>query len=379
MNPRLKLWQRGAFGAALLALTACAAWPSSGLPATVSLGDADVAVYITKFTNEDTDGGRVVLYDHSGPVSMLTHSGIRSPGLIWDEAGLFFVDQTTDFQISDRVERNTRSRPGDTLVGMQAGVDGRRVVLFNDGLDDGKNHTGIGVYSGVRELSQADLLDSNAGSYAACGGKVLAAGRTMEPRGFSELVDLTAAGGPARLGGLVAGDFLDGASTPCLGEQVVGLWRPNTDYISSYPLEVWQWSTVDGAVKRVKLVTATGDFIATEESTDCSSMLPRWLAGGSLFWIDALGVAWRSNLTTGLTVKVREGLPVVDTPTDGWVKSGDWVIQFEYSADHSSARLLIYSAKDLSLVASRELPRLAELSPGGQMVLAVGVRPGFRP
>jgi hypothetical protein len=372
-------WWRGAFGAALLALVGCTVSSSAELPATVGLGDADVAVYITKFTNDATDGGRVVLYDRSGPISMVTNTGIRSPSLIWDDAGLFFVDQKTDFQISDRVERNTRSRTADTLVGMQAGANGRRVVLFNDGLSGGKNHTGIGVYSGVHEVSQADFLDSIAASFADCGGKVLAAGRTMEPRGSSELVDLTATGGPVRVGSLAAGDFLDGASTPCLGERVVGLWRPNNDYISSYPLEIWQWSTVDGSVRRTKLVTATGEFIASNDSTDSSSMLPRWVAGESLFWIDGLGVAWRSNLKTGMTVKLRDGLPVVATPTDGWLKSGDWVIQFEYSPDHSSAHLLVYSAKDLSLVETRELPRLAELSPGDQMVLAVAVRPGFTP
>jgi hypothetical protein len=379
MAPRLKLWWRGAFGAALLALVGCTMSSSAELPATVGLGDADVAVYITKFTNEGTDGGRVVLYDRAGPVSMVTNTGIMHPGLIWDDAGLFFVDQKTDFEVSDRVERNVRSRAADVLVGMHAGADGRRVVLFNDGVFGGHDHTGIGAYSGVHELSQTTFLDGTAESFAACGGKNLAAGRTMRPRGSSELVDLTAAGGPVRVGSLVAGDFLAGASTPCLGERVVGLWRPNNDEISSYPLEIWQWSAVDGSVKRIKLVTATGDFIASDKSTDSSSMLPRWVDGESLFWIDSLGVAWRSNLKTGLTVKLRDGLPVVDTPTDGWVKSGDWVIQFEYSPDHSSAHLLVYSAKDLSLVETRELPRLAELSPGDQMVLAVAVRPGFTP
>lgn len=382
MTSRWRLWWRGAFGAVLLGLAGCGVAPVSAgtdLPASDGLGDADVAVYITKFTNGGTDGGRVVLFDSSGPTSMVANTGIRSPGLIWDDSGLFFVDQKTDFQVSGQVDRNVRSRTADTLVGMQAGTTGRRVVLFNDGVSQGKNHTGIGVYSGAKELSQTTLLDSDAQSFVSCGGKVLSAGSTEAPREDSELVDLTAAAGPTRVGGLVAGNFLGGATTPCLGDRVVGLWRPNNDNISSYPLEIWQWSTVDGSVKRTKLVTPKGMFLASDQSTSYLDSLPRWLDGGNLLWIDSLGVAWRSNLKTGLTEKVRDGLPVVVTPTKDWMKSGDWVIHFEYASDYSSGHLLIYSAKDLSLVETRELPRLAAVTPGDQMVLAVAVRPGFGP
>ena len=376
----LRLWQRGALGAALLGVVVgCAGSASGELPLADGLGGADVAVYVTQFTNDATTDGRVLLYDRGGPVSMVSHQGIRVPGLIWDDAGLFFVDQTTDFQLSDRLERHTRSRAADTLVGMQGGPNGRRVVLFNDGLSEGKNHTGVGVYSGVKEESQQTLLDSMAESHTACGAMVVAAGRSMEPRGYSELVDLGRLSGPKLIGRRAEGDFLDSAGVPCVGGSVVGIGRQNNDYISSYPLEIWQWNVANGSVHRTTMVTAAGDFVGTDELMGLASMLPQWVVGGNLHWIDASGSAWQSNIKTGMTMLLRRGLPVVDTPANGWIQHRDWVVQFVDSDGSSSAHLNIYSAKDLSLVETRELPRLDELTPDGQMVLAVAVSPGFAP
>jgi hypothetical protein len=353
---------------------------SAELPATVGLGDADVAVYITKFTNEGTDGGRVVLYDRAGPVSMVTNTGIMHPGLIWDDAGLFFVDQKTDFQVSDRVERNTRSRTADLLVGMQAGANGRRVVLFNDGVFEGKNHTGVGVYSGAREQSQQTLLDSLAGTFSSCGGGVYSVGPKSVLGDWSQLVLLDPHGGgsPMRVGELQSGVVLGSANAPCLDGATVSLWRAS-DSSSATAIELWRWDTSAGLVHQTKLVGSSGAFEIDGSTMTSDSGTVSWIDNEDLVWIDRKGSAWRSNLKTGLTVKVRDGLAVTQGPTDGWVKSGDWVIQFEYSPDHSSAHLLVYSAKDLSLVETRELPRLAELSPGDQMVLAVAVRPGFTP
>jgi len=375
----LRLWQRGALGVTLMALAGCAGPSAAELPQSTGLGDADVAVYITQFTNDATTGGRVVLYDRDGPVSMVSHQGIRVPRLIWDETGLFFVDQTTDFQISDRLERSTRSRAADTLVGMQGGPDGRRVVLFNDGLSAGQNHTGIGVYSGIHEQSQADLLDSMAGTFSSCAGGVYSAGAKTISGDWSALTRLDPIGGgaPQAIGTEQAGEVVNGDDAPCLDDGVVVLGYADSN--SHLPeLEAWQWSTANGSVRRTPLRSGPNRF-AVDSRVLSDTEVPTWLVDGKLLWVDSAGAAWRADLKTGVTNEIRDGLEVSDGQIQSWVHSGGWVVQFVYVQDHSSAHLNIYSDKDLSLVQTRELPQLAESTPTDQMVLAVAVSPHFAP
>lgn len=376
----LGLWQRGALGAALLGVVVgCAGSASDELPLADGLGDADVAVYVTQFTNDATTGGRVLLYDRGGPVSVVSHQGIRVPGLIWDDAGLFFVDQTTDFQVSDRLERHTRSRVADTLVGMQGGPNGRRVVLFNDGLSEGKNHTGVGVYSGIKEQSQQTLLDSVAGTYSSCAGGVYSAGSRSVEDDQVELIrlDPEKGGSPRSVGARRAGVLVNAGDSPCRDGSVVALWYPDGN-ASSLPLEAWQWSTVDGQVKRTLLRDGDQRFLVGA-GTISDAQVPVWASGSGLFWVDNAGTAWRADLKTGATAKVREGLEASDGQAQSWVRRGNWMVQLVNSDGSSGAHLNVYSATDLSLVETRELPRLDELTPEGQMVLAVAVSPSFAP
>ena len=351
------------------------------MPEASGLGGADVALYVTEFTNWGTSDGRVLLYDRTGPVSQVSVTGVMNPGLVWDESGLFFIDSQADYQVSDRVERRVRSRDASLLVGMRGGRDGRRVVLFNDGVYDGKNHTGIGIYQGAQEISQQMLLDSDGMGLASCEHGLFVAGRNAKVGDdWSELVRLDPPGGgkPQQVGDRHEGYFLDGFDTPCRDDHIVGLWRPDeTKY--SMSLEVWQWNTRDGSVRRTPLRCDTGSFTLPEKALASLSTMPRWLDGDGLVWVDNLGTGWRTDLSTGMTTRIRDGLILTGGPITNWARVGDWLIGFEYLGDSEDAHLQIYSASDLSLVETRELPRLAELTPYDRMVLAIAVSPTFRP
>lgn len=375
MTQGLRRWA-GVLAAAMLAGSGCTA---SSVPDAVGLGGADVALYVTEFTNWGTHDGRVLLYDRSGPVSQVSVSGVMGPGLVWDEAGLFFIDNEADYQVSDRVERRVRSRPASLLVGMRGGRDGRRVVLFNDGVYDGKNHTGVGVYDGPREVSQQTLLDSTAMGLASCEHGLFAAGRTAYEG--SELVRLDAEGGgpPERVGDKYEGDFLDGFDTPCRDDRIIGLWHPDINGLSTTSLEVWQWDTRDGSVRRTPLRDGDTPFSIPVKAVTSPSVMPRWLDGDDLVWLDRTGTGWRTDLATGATVKIREGLVKTGGPITNWARTGEWLVGFEYLGDYEDAHLQVYSASDLSLVETRALPRLAELTPHDRMVLAIAVSPSFTP
>jgi len=90
------LWRLAVPGvtAAALAVGGCGI-TTTGVPAARSLGNADVAVYVSEFTNDAAPNGRVVLFDHSGPTAIAATGGINNPDLVWDEAGLFFMDRDT--------------------------------------------------------------------------------------------------------------------------------------------------------------------------------------------------------------------------------------------------------------------------------------------
>jgi hypothetical protein len=164
---------------------------------------------VTEFTNWGTSDGRVLLYD-----------------------------------------QRLRSREASLLVGMRGGRDGRRVVLFNDGVYDGKNHTGIGIDDGASEVSQQMLLDSDGMGLASCEHGLLVAGRDggVGDDG-SELVRLEPPGGgaPQRVGEPGPGNFLDGSDTPCRDDRIYGL-RQRDDTGSTVTLwSGWITSAPDGA------------------------------------------------------------------------------------------------------------------------------------
>ncbi len=372
-----------AIAGAAIAMTGCTGpGTSESLAAATRLGTADLAFYITQWVNGRTPSGRVVLYDRTGPTSMVTNSGIEGNGLIWDGAGLFFIDQTDDFQLTDSgLERHRRSRDAGSVLGMRGDEHGRRVVLFNDGLADGHAHTGVALYEGAREQSQHDLVDSTAFAIASCqDGFYLAGPNTALPT-TSELVRLDPTSrAPQRIGASVAGEFLDDrAGAPCSQDQVIGLWSPFLNGpVSSVPMEVWRWNTRDGDVQRAPLKTTQGAAFGLDPKASSAGM-PRWLDGDDLLWVDATGTGWRTNLTTGLTRKVREGMIAYRGPIDHWVLNGDYLIGFEYLPDKVTGHLRVYSARTMELLETRELPRLAEVTPEGQQVLAIAVRPGYRP
>jgi hypothetical protein len=95
--------------------------------------------------------------------------------------------------------------------------------------------------------------------------------------------------------------------------------------------------------------------------------------------VDNLGTGWRTDLATGMTTRIRDGLILTGGPITNWARVGDWLVGFEYLGDSEDAHLLVYSASGLTLVETRELPRLAELTPYDRMVLAIAVSPTFRP
>ncbi|MFT4294140.1 MAG: hypothetical protein QM582_01875 [Micropruina sp.] len=366
-----------------LTLTGCTA-PESRVspPASTGLGNADVAVYITEWVNGRTPSGRVVLYDRNGPVSMVTHHGIEGNGLIWDNKGLFFIDQTDDFHITDTtMERRRRSRDAGTVLGMRGDGNGRRVVLFNDGLANGQNHTGVIVYNGINEESNHDLIDSTAFAIASCHNGFYLAGPTIEVVSTSELVrlDPPARQPPQRVGDAVPGEFVDDVmGSPCRDGKVIGLWHPFLNGpISSIPMEIWQWNTANGTIQRAPLKTPQGTF-GLQLPTLASSM-PRWLDGNDLLWVDATGIGRRTNLTTGITRKIRDGMIAYRGPIDHWTLAGDYLIGFEYSPNRDTAHLQIYSAHTMQLLETRNLPGLADVTPTGQQVLAIAVRPSYQP
>ncbi len=370
-------WAATLTTAALMAVSGC----TSSVPDATGLGGADVALYVTEFTNRRTSDGRVLLYDRQGPVSQVAVTGVMNPGLVWDESGLFFIDSQADYQVSDRVERRVRSREAGLLAGMRGGRDGRRVVLFDDGVHDGRNHTGIGIYNGAREVSRQLLLDGDGMGLASCEHGLFVAGRAAREVGeSSELVRLDPPGGgpPQRVGDPVPGTFLDGLDTPCRDDRVYGLWRPPGTG-SSTTLEVWAWNTRDGSVRRTPLRDDTGTFSLSDDAVAGPSTLPRWLDGDDLVWVDNTGTGWRTDLATGRTTRIREGLICTGAPITNWARTGNWLVGFEYLGGYENAHLQIYSASDLSLVETRELPRLAELTPHDRMVLAIAVGPTFRP
>ena len=258
---------------------------------------------------------------------------------------------------------------------------GRRVVLFNDGLDNGSNHTGVALYDGVREQSQQDLLDSTAAAIASCSSGLYLAGPNLDiGNESSELIRLDPSSGkPQRLAPPVAGRFVDDSmGAPCRDGKVVGLWLPAANgALTSTPLEVWQWQTSDGTVTRVPLKTESGEFSIDPDAV--GPTVARWLDGDDLLWVDATGTGWRTNLASGLTRKVREGMIAYFGPIDHWVLNGDYLIGFEYLPDKVTGHLRVYSARTMELLETRELPRLAEVTPEGQQVLAIAVRPGYRP
>jgi hypothetical protein len=351
------------------------------VPEASGLGGADVALYGTEFTNWGTSDGLVLLYDRTGPVSQVSVAGVMNPGLVWDETGLFFIDNQADYQVTDRLERRVRSRDASLLVGMRGGRDGRRVVLFNDGVYDGRNHTGIGLYQGAEEISQQMLVDGDGIGLASCEHGLFVAGRDARiVEEWSELVRLDPSGGgaPQRVGDPIPGNFLDGFDTPCRDDRIYGLWRPR-DMGSSTTFEVWEWDTRDGKVRRTPMRDDDGMFSLPVKALARPSTMPRWLDGDDLVWLDSTGTGWRTELSTGMTARIRDGLLPTDGPITNWARVGDWLIGFEYLGDSEDAHLQIYSASDLSLVETRELPRLAELTPHDRMVLAIAVSPTFRP
>lgn len=108
----------------MLAIAGCTL---GAVPEATGLGGADVAVYVTEFTNEKPADGKVLLLDRSGPVGVVTTSAINNPDLLWDTKGLFFSDQQAEYNVSDRVERQVRPEgkhlTGDWLVAFEYGAD----------------------------------------------------------------------------------------------------------------------------------------------------------------------------------------------------------------------------------------------------------------
>ncbi|MFT3860379.1 hypothetical protein [Micropruina sp.] len=369
-----------------LALLASGCTTHSDVPEATAVGSADLAVYITEFTNGVPASGRVVLYDHTGPIAMVNNSGIRVPDMIWDQHGLFFLDMTTTYQLSDHLEQQVREqrngRPDDTLVSMTGNGNGSRLVLFNDGLWDGHNHFGIGLFDGTHETSHAVLLDSLGGAVSWCANSFwlateLGGGDMRDRSAFFRLTNGPIAA-PQQLGTTRTGVTLDSRNTPCHSDRIITLTYPTA--ADNQPLEIWQTQLSDGSVTRTPLIDQHHKPIRLPLNAHrSSSTAPRWLDGNTLVWIDNLGVAHRSDLTTGITTTIRDGMIANVAPTRNWVRTGNWLVAYEPLPDRTGT-LHIYSIdNNLTQVETRTLPKLADLTPSDQRVMAIAISPTFTP
>jgi len=228
------------------------------------------------------------------------------------------------------------------------------------------------------------VLDSFANSVGFCGGGLYLVGEADDwddaSEEWSELVWLNPGGEPEpkQIGRHRPGVFLGRENQPCVNGTVIGLWRPDSRD-GQTPVELWLWRVSDGSVRRVKLVASSGVFTRPDTALEPGSDSPHWIDGSDLIWIDDLGTAWRSDLKTGKTSKIRDGMGANDGPIERWAKAGGYVAAFSYDDDWTNGSVAVYSVKDLSLVETRELGGLDDVTPSGQVVLALAISPDYTP
>lgn len=103
-------------------------------PQRVSLGEAQVALFISPQTPDFIGQGRVVLIDPDGSHRSVKTSGMDVGGLSWTHRGLWWADTKGAHRLNDSLHSVSGPRPN-----MQQGIwelpDGTVLSLYNDGWD----------------------------------------------------------------------------------------------------------------------------------------------------------------------------------------------------------------------------------------------------